>query len=147
MDTFWSKVNKECWGWNGALDSDGYGLIKLNGKVCKAHRVSWEIHCGPIPDGIDVLHSCDNRSCTNPEHLFLGTNADNIQDRCKKGRTPAGETHPRARLTKYDVVLIRAEAKHVPQTLLAKQYGVNQRTISDIVTRKRWKSVPASTDD
>ena len=88
MDRFFQKVNKTgfCWEWLAGKDKDGYGKIKIRGKTLQAHRVSWGIHNGPIPEGIGVLHRCDNPSCVNPLHLFLGTTLDNMRDRDAKGR-------------------------------------------------------------
>jgi HNH endonuclease len=78
----------ECWGWRGATFRFGYGKVKLwDGTRTTAHRVSYQIHYGPIPDGMFVCHHCDNPPCTNPEHLFLGTGADNNRDMAKKGRS------------------------------------------------------------
>lgn len=77
----------ECWGWDGSTHRQGYGFIKVEGRVLLAHRVSWEIHFGSIPDGLQVLHYCDNPPCTNPIHLFLGTNLDNCLDKCRKFRS------------------------------------------------------------
>ncbi len=79
------KDENDCWNFKGALRS-GYGAIKYNGKICGAHRVSFEITNGKIPDGLLVCHKCDNKKCVNPEHLFLGTYKDNMQDCLKKGR-------------------------------------------------------------
>lgn len=86
---YWIKVRKtdECWEWiAGKRGKTGYGSFKINGVVIDTHRVSWMIHFGPIPDGKCVLHKCDNRVCIRPDHLFLGTQLDNIRDMDKKGR-------------------------------------------------------------
>ena len=95
MNRFWSKVNKNtesgCWEWTAGRDGHGYGKFYLHGKDIGAHRASWEIHNGKIPEaegyhGMCVLHKCDNPLCINPSHLWLGTNLDNMRDRDKKGR-------------------------------------------------------------
>jgi len=82
-----------CWKWKANTNSDGYGTFWFNKKMTKAHRVSWEIHKGPIPVGKQVLHTCDNPPCVNPEHLFLGTNTDNVQDKVFKYRQAKGLEH------------------------------------------------------
>lgn len=91
-DGFWKRVQKSddgsdgCWVWIGNRRPDGYGLFYLFGKQLRAHRVSWEMHNGPIPEGVFVCHRCDNPSCVRPSHLFLGTIQDNNADRVQKGR-------------------------------------------------------------
>ncbi len=85
---YWSKVKKTdgCWTWSGSKNSHGYGQLRSNKKLIAAHRVSWELHYGGIPEGMCVLHYCDNTECTNPNHLYLGTLKTNSQDMMKKGR-------------------------------------------------------------
>lgn len=82
-----TRDGDQCWSWNGATNGHGYGLLNRgDGVPAKAHRVSWEIHFGPIPEGLGVLHKCDNPECSNPKHLFLGTQKDNARDMSNKGR-------------------------------------------------------------
>src|SRR5216684_5338726 len=102
LDRFWAKVVKNgptmpgmespCWSWTASL-SAGYGCLRIEGRTERAHRLSWEIHNGPIPDGMDVLHRCDHRPCARPDHLFLGTALDNMHDAAIKGRMPTGGRH------------------------------------------------------
>jgi len=90
------EPNSGCWLWEGATLFNGYGVIgrpgKHNGNVL-THRASWEVHVGSIPEGMYVLHRCDNRRCVLPDHLFLGTQADNLADMVSKGRSCRGERH------------------------------------------------------
>jgi hypothetical protein len=133
-----------CWFWLGCLNGDGYGGIKIAGRSLLAHRASWETFNGPIPDGLCVLHRCDIPCCVNPDHLFIGTQLENIEDRTRKGRGRkigyAGEAHPLAIMTAEDVKTIRASQEQ--QDVLAGRYGVSQAHISNIVRRKKWKHVP-----
>jgi hypothetical protein len=95
-ERFWAKVDvagpEDCWVWTAALGSTGYGHLGGNRRRAqpdyKAHRLSWELHHGPIPEGLSVLHRCDNPPCVNPAHLFLGTQRDNVIDAVQKGRMP-----------------------------------------------------------
>ena len=86
---FWSRVQQSpsCWEWTGHRSEDGYGTLRFNGQMQKAHRVAWQLTNGLIPDRFHVLHRCDNPPCVRPEHLFLGSNHDNVLDRHSKGRT------------------------------------------------------------
>lgn len=132
-----------CWFWMGRLNIDGYGGIGVKGKSLLAHRASWEAFRGPVPDGLCVLHQCDIPCCVNPDHLFVGTQLENIADRTNKRRGKnqrmPGEKHPLARLTANDVRAIRSSAES--QYALAERYGVDQAHISAIQLRKRWRSV------
>lgn len=136
------KINGECWEWSSAIDRDGYGRFsaELHGvSYQKAHRYSWALHNGKqVPDGMSVCHSCDNRKCVNPAHLWIGTNEENMLDKIAKGRhrNLRGEDHPDSILTEIQVLSILADAR--PHTVLAQEYGVHAQTISSIKTRKSW---------
>ena len=144
---FWEKVSKrgpnDCWKWQGSLDRKGYGQIKLHShQRGSAHRVSYELHFGPIPDNLFVCHRCDNPSCVNPAHLFLGTGNDNLRDMREKGRHSHGETHAHAKLTEKQVDEIRARyaAGGILQRELALEYGVTEKHISRIINRGQWNT-------
>lgn len=141
---FWEKVEKsditDCWLWTGAIGKEtGYGYLGERSKVLGAHRVSYEIHFGKIPEGLCVLHKCDIRKCVNPSHLFLGTKAENSADMAKKMRSTIGERNPMAKLTESIVSEIRKDTR--VQHLIAKDYGVKQQAISKIKSGLRWKGI------
>jgi len=162
---FWAKVKAngpdECWPWQGSLNDDGYGNFRLDGKVEKAHRVSWWLAKGRWPKK-SVLHKCDSPSCQNPRHLFQGTQQDNVTDCVKKGRlNPSGRLRPgvpkrkveqrrkgggvgafngHAKLNATDVLVIRARcAAGERQVDVGDDYGIDQSAVSNIVRRRNWK--------
>lgn len=148
------KINSEteCWEWTAGKYRDGYGAFGVGGRAGgnkRAHRVSYELHCGPIPEGMLVCHQCDNRICVNPEHLFLGTSADNLADMTTKGRRARvghpGASNPSAKLTASDADAIRSATK-VHWRDLAKQYGVGKTTVFGIRAGKRWAPSPRPED-
>jgi len=143
---FWRRVNKTptCWLWTGAFYTTGYGVMRVAGRNVRAHRVSWELEHGPIPDGLQVLHRCDVRACVRPDHLSLGTHADNVADRDNKGRQPRGELNGLAKLTQEQVRAMRAEyaAGGISQPALARRYGIAHGTLEAILHRRSWKHVP-----
>ena len=146
IDRLLAKIvvdERNCWVWTAVKDRKGYGKIKDRGKMRQAHRVSYELHKGAIPDGAFVCHQCDNRACINHEHLFLGSHTDNMEDMKSKGRQQKGVRNCRAKLTEDDIVAIRA-ARGAPQPELAKAYGVSQSHISDIQTGKKWSHIHRS---
>lgn len=144
---YWPKVqvNKpnECWPWIASTNQKGYGCFKWEGHQSNAQRFAWILKHGTIPDGLHVLHSCDNPSCQNPKHLFLGNNDKNIQDKMNKGRHrgPRGERSATAKLVAAQVIEIRRLwfEEHIPQRILAKQFGVHEGHISMIVIGRTWK--------
>jgi hypothetical protein len=138
---FWEKVDQkgpsDCWNWKACVNSANYGQIRLKAGIAYAHRYAWECKRGPIPDGLCVLHHCDNSRCCNPNHLFLGTKLDNMHDAMSKGR------HPNAELSEDNVREIRKflKIRKISQRKLAKMYGVAQPTICDISRGRTWQHI------
>lgn len=147
---FWSRVRidnpNKCWEWTGTKTKAGYGCIWIGGRKGnnrRAHRVSWEIaNSQSVPNQLYVLHHCDNPICVNPDHLFLGTQKDNSDDMRSKGRAvyPHDETHPFAKLNWIKVKEIREKYSNgIFQKQIAKEYGVAQTTIWQVLHHKTWK--------
>ncbi len=139
-----------CIEWDGSRQADGYGQLTVQGSngvwtTLRVHRLVWEIFHGPIPPGMCVCHHCDNPPCIRVDHLFLGTNADNVADRDAKGRQAWGERHARATLTAKQVLEIRAEYElGAPKGDLARQYGATLDCIRAIVERRSWRHLEGS---
>jgi transposase-like protein len=131
IERFWARVVKGdgCWEWGGARNRAGYGKIMVQRAVIPAHRFSWQLTNGPIPEGLYVLHTCDNPPCVNPAHLFVGTHSDNMADMVAKGRD-RGNRHVSAESAR----LIReANFRGVEQSEIAREFGIAQTTVSHIV--------------
>ena len=141
-ERFWKSIDRsgDCWLWTGALDPDGYGRHTAGASRARAHRHSYEMHHGPIPDGLSVLHRCDVRKCVNPAHLFLGSHTDNMVDMMAKDRSTRGVRNPRAKLTEENVRTIRERyaAGGISQRALGAEFGVGDMTVSLVVRRKYW---------
>ena len=144
-DRFWSKVDKQgdCWIWTATRNSGGYGRARMKGRRYLTHRLVYMWLVGPIPDELHVLHRCDNPPCCNPDHLFLGTDMDNVHDAITKGRHVRGEKAGRSVLCEADVIGIRSCASNgVNFVQIARRYGISHRTARSVVRRETWKHVP-----
>lgn len=159
-DAFWEKVIKlspaECWEWSGytikaATSRLPYGVYRYQGKQQRSHRLAYKFTKGEIPHGMLVCHSCDNPSCCNPDHLWLGTYTDNNRDRESKNRGvrisgkriggdfPKGSRHPNAKLTESDILLIRKDKMQRDE--IAKKFGIKPSTVKSIQLGRIWKHV------
>jgi hypothetical protein len=142
-ERFWSKVNKlpgdGCWEWTAGRFSSGYAQFSVKDWPFRAHRWLWEELNGPIQDGLLVMHKCDNRICVRPDHLRLGTHADNMADRQAKCRGAFGRRNGRARLDEDDVRAIRASGE--THGLVACAFGVSRSLVEKIRARDLWAHV------
>lgn len=133
------EPNSGCWLWLMGVDGGGYGTIKVQGRMKKAHRLSYMVYRDMIPKGMKVLHRCDIPSCINPDHLFLGTQADNVRDMFAKGRqcNSRGERNGNSKLTAEDAAAIRQSTERC--VVLGARYGISATMVSNIRTGKHWK--------
>jgi len=144
---FWSKVvkTKDCWNWTASLDSYGYGQIGINGRLVLSHRISYELSFGKIPKGISILHTCDNRRCIRPQHLYSGTQFDNMRDMVLRGRRAdtRGEKNPHSKITSKEILKIRRLYAKGDTThhKLADMFGLSYGYISYIIRRISWKHI------
>lgn len=138
------QIGTSCWEWIGGRGAGGrYGVVGVRGKPWLAHRLSWLLFRGEDPGDMCVCHKCDNTFCVNPDHLFLGSQKDNVEDMENKQRAkhPFGAAHGRAKLTEEIVLKIRSLYPARSQRSLAKEFGVNKTSIKSIVTRTGWKHI------
>jgi hypothetical protein len=150
-ELFWGHVQKTetCWLWTGGVNSDGYGAFRHRPsehapyRTQGAHCVSWIIHNGPIPEGQGVLHTCDVRNCVRPDHLFVGTQADNMRDCVAKGRLtrPKGEDVYCAKLTPDHVRLIRATNGEISDCAFGRDFGVSSVAVRMVRLGRTWQHV------
>jgi len=148
QDRFWKKVDKrgpnDCWNWTAVKHERGYGHMEIQNKNYKTHRLSWEFINGKIPDGLCCLHKCDNTSCCNPAHLFLGTQRDNMRDMVQKGRNNPriGTENGNSKLSEQNVLEIRKlHHEGMKNKRISIMYKVSETTICHVVNRKTWKHV------
>jgi hypothetical protein len=144
-ERFWRRVDRSrsCWIWKGGVRGDGYGAFSAGLRQVAAHRFSYELVHGEIPEGMVVMHSCDVPTCVNPAHLRLATPAENAADSARKARRPRGSRQHAAKLTEGQVLGLRDRyaAGGVTQAQLAAEYGISHALVSNIVTRKAWKYI------
>lgn len=148
MIKFWGKVDKtgDCWNWTASLNTRGYGQFRLPNtrKNSLAHRFSFELANGPIREGMMVCHSCDNRKCVNPAHLFEGTAKDNMADMDAKGRRVValhkGEANPNARMDELSVALLKQLKSTFDIKSLEKIFGIKKTQIYRILNNSQWKT-------
>lgn len=135
----------DCWIFTGGLNSCGRGNYWLNGKTVQAHRISYELFKGTIPDGLFVCHHCDNGKCVNPVHLFIGTCKDNVDDMMRKGRKTIlrGEDDPKSKLTNRQVLKIVELYKtgKYTQPELGEKFKVTRSTVLSIIRGNNWKHI------
>ncbi len=151
-ERFWDYVDKgegadACWEWAKAIMRTGYGCVRSKNVTLACHRVAWELTNGVITDpDVCVLHRCDNRKCVRPDHLFIGTRADNVRDMHEKGRGAGqfarGDAHPRSKVTTGQVLQIRAR-REAGETMpaIAKDYGISPENVSGITNGHHWTHV------
>ncbi len=144
VGSFWDRVarGEDCWLWTGAVKDTGYGVVWREGRPAPAHRVAWELIHGPVPAGLRVLHTCDVRACVRPDHLWLGTSAENTADMDRKGR----RTHRQPRVRKLTPGHVRAirrlHAHGEKQTEIAEWFGVTNIAIWKVVHGRTWSDLP-----
>lgn len=139
----------DCWLWLGAQSGNGYGRLEFEGRYQQAHRVSYQIHCEPIPEDYNVLHTCDNRICVNPKHLFPGTQQDNVDDMVNKGRDSFGGERPKYGVEHPGTFFTEDQVREIKWMLnegythkfIGEYFGVARQTITNINLGRSWSHI------
>lgn len=151
-ERFWNHVelrgDDECWNWTACKDTYGYGQLSVDRRMVLAHRYAFALRHGPIERGLYVLHTCDNRACCNPAHLYAGTALDNARDRDARKRRipPVGEAHGQARLTLSQVRQILSLRGVLPRRDIAVRFAISPTRVSDIHHGRGWQSALAQAE-
>lgn len=145
-ERFWEKVDKrgpdECWEWKARKSQKGYGIIIIDGRDRRTHRISYCLHIGKIPDGMCVCHKCDNPACVNPRHLFIGSIKDNDADRDKKHRNAYGERHGNSKLKDCDIVeMLKMRKNGMFYKDIAKMFDIDSTNVGLICRGAAWRHV------
>jgi hypothetical protein len=147
-ERFWEKVENssgaDCWQWLGHTKLKGYGYFNIGNRIStQAHRVAWKLRRGPIPEGMCVLHRCDNPGCCNPSHLFVDTQAANMEDMVAKGRQASCEDRPNHKLTWDDACWIHVLANQAGWTgaFIAECFGVSESAVREVLIGRNWRTV------
>lgn len=150
---FWARVDvkigrKPCWEWKALINDSGYGLFPHERRSLRAHRVAWSLVNGPIPKGLQVCHHCDNRKCVNPDHLYVGTQKDNIADMMDRDRgsgqfTVERNPKPKTKLTRDQVLEVRRLGAQgaLSQKEIGRRFGIRQTNVSKILRRESWRNL------
>ena len=151
---FWKAVDKngpvhpihgQCWNWTGTKMTQGYAVLTIHRKIVRAHRYSWVLHFGELGDGVDILHHCDRKSCTRPEHLFTGAGALNMADKTWKGRQAKGESTNHCKVTEQQVIWLLQNYTNEIDTSTANQLasdlGITRDSLRNILSGFRWRHV------
>lgn len=157
LKKFWPKVNKrgpecvhptlgnigKCWDWIAGFSNTGYGSFRIFDATNNSHKVSWMIHFGEVPEGLEVCHKCDRRKCVNPQHLFIGTRLQNVLDMSRKNRNDKDDEHWNCKIQKSELpVIFEMKIQGATQHEMARKFGVTQGHISDILAGRRRVTSP-----